>query len=92
MAMSEERRAGLTQDEFNQIAWRDFVDWAAREQGMVDAFNAATGRHYRKLFFSPNDAQLKEDTEAFVRWVTENHWGLDYAPKSYQAAVSVVNC
>jgi hypothetical protein len=88
--MSEERRAGLTQDEFNQIAWRDFLIFAMNEGRMVDAFNRATGRHYQERGASTTDAQLASDTEAFVLWVTENHWGMDYAPLSYQKDHNVV--
>ncbi len=83
--MAEERRAGSTQDEFNQIAWRDFLLFAINEPGMTRAFNAATGRRYRVPGVPPSDVQLAEDTAAFVAWVTEHHWVTEYAPLSYQA-------
>lgn len=84
MADTEERRAGMTHEEFNQIAWRDFLLLASNEQGMLDAFNAETGRHYRARGVSPSDAELAADTEAFVRWVTVHHWGVECAPEKYR--------
>jgi hypothetical protein len=84
MADAQERRGGLTSEEFNQIAWRDFLLWASNEQGFIDAFNAATGRHYRARDVRPTDAELAADTEAFVRWVTVHHWGVEYAPEKYR--------
>jgi hypothetical protein len=76
--------AGLSQDDWNSIGWRDYLMWAMSERRMIDAFNTDTGRHYCERGGNPSDAQLAEDTEAFVLWVTENHWGMDYAPLSYQ--------
>ena len=71
-------------------AWADFVRWAASQPEMIQQFNEDTGRDYRSVktgiesMIDRATGKLKDDTAAFVRWVTENHWGMEYAPQAYR--------
>ena len=67
------------------ITWRDFVVFAFNEPRMISAFNKATGRHYKASGVRPSDAQLADDTAAFVLWVTREYWGMEHAPAAYRA-------
>lgn len=80
----------MTPDEFNQIAWRDFVLWAWSEPQMRAQFTAATGIKIQPAT-SPIDAAIDVATGArdnvmnrFVEWATRNHWGVEHAPAAYQ--------
>ena len=81
----------MTEDDFNAIAWRDFVAFAWGEPGMREAFTAATSMALMPAARSPieamvdiaTDAQAKA-LEAFIEWVTRTHWGIDHAPKAYR--------
>jgi hypothetical protein len=82
----------VTQDDFNALAWRDFVLWAWREPKLRAQFIKATGV---ELDVSPLDAAIDDATGAreervsqFVEWVTREHWGLDQAPASYQQTIA----
>lgn len=71
-------------------AWADFIVWCQKEPETVAAFNAETGREYMKPNTSiermVDEATGKEQDDAFVfaRWVTENHWGMEYAPEAFR--------
>ena len=78
----------------NEIAWRDFVMFAWGQEDAHAAFRGATGRPQRPRRGAPLDAMIdkacgvSEDDEymaAFVRWVTENHWGAEFAPAAMVA-------
>ena len=85
----------MTQDEFNEIAWRDFIFFSWSQEGAHAAFRGATGRPQRsKRGCSPLDAMINnavggaEDDkymEEFVHWVTKNHWGENYAPEKWKS-------
>lgn len=84
----------MTQDEFNTIAWRDFVMWAWTEPKMREQFTATTGLKIPAVT-TPIDAAIDAATGAskslasqFIEWATREHWGLEHAPKAYQAAVT----
>lgn len=80
----------MTREEMQEIAWRDFIIFAASRPKMVAAFNKATGRKYLsperhlKLSFEEAVGKAADDARAFVDWATDNHWGLESAPKAYQ--------
>ena len=87
----------MTQDEFNEIAWRDFIVFSWSQNDAHAAFRGATGRPQRSRHgCSPIDAMIDkavggaEDEkymEEFVRWVTKNHWGESYAPEKMKSAL-----
>lgn len=83
----------MTRDEFMEIAWRDFIMWAASSDDMQAAYTAATGRRMLPAALNAFEAAIDEATgvresEAsdFVLWVTKNHWGMDEAPEKYRLA------
>ncbi len=83
----------MTQDEFNALAWRDFVLWSSKQPEALQAFQNETG-----LSMSPSsglEAAIDAATgarsaiaEEFVKWVTENFWGLEYAPRAYREKIN----
>lgn len=89
----------MTRDEFQEIAWRDFIDFAIREPQMRKQFTDDTGISFPeppknaleamidKATGNDIDARMDAATKAFVRWATEAHWGLDVAPASYRAEI-----
>jgi hypothetical protein len=83
----------MTQDEFNEIAWRDFVLFSWAQEGAHAAFRGATGRPQRSMTKSPLDLLIDKAVGAaeddqymaeFVDWVTKNHWGESYAPEKWK--------
>jgi len=66
----------MTEDEFNAIAWRDFILWAWNNPACRAQFERATGR----IDTSANNDKL----ESFVEWITATHWGIEYAPRAYR--------
>jgi hypothetical protein len=84
----------MTKDEFTQIAWRDFILWAGSTPEMIEAYERATGckmlapaRNALEAMIDKATGAQKESVEAFVLWVTINHWGADEAPASYRNAM-----
>jgi hypothetical protein len=85
----------MTQDEFNEIAWRDFILFSWSQEDAHAAFRGATCRPQRsKRGSSPLGLMIDkavggtEDDkyiEEFVAWVTKNHWGENYAPEKWKA-------
>ena len=80
----------MTQDEFNTIAWRDFVSWAWNEPEMRAQFTKATGLQIQTAR-TPMDEAIDAATGAgeslaarFVEWATREHWGIEHAPEAYQ--------
>lgn len=63
----------MTKEEFQEIAWRDFMVFATGDRSIREEFEQATKQ---KL-----DEHNMED---FVAWVTINHWGLDEAPQKFR--------
>ena len=85
----------MTEDDFNAIAWRDFVAFAWGEPGMREAFTAATGIAIMPAARTPIDAMIDvasgsqaKTMAAFIEWVTRAHWGIDHAPKAYRDALA----
>ena len=81
------------QEEFNEMAWRDFVLFAWSQDEAHAAFRGATGRPQRPQTGSFLNAMIDkacgvtEDDkymEEFIQWVTKNHWGENYAPKKWR--------
>ena len=62
-------------DEFKQIAWASFLNWAVGDPAMVASFIKDTGKN------------LLTDMPAFVEWVTRKHYGLEHAPEAYQRSL-----
>jgi hypothetical protein len=83
----------MTPDEFNQLAWSDFITWAWNEPQMRTQFTAATGIEIERVT-APINAAIDAATGAagardsiaarFVEWATRDHWGVEHAPASYQ--------
>lgn len=52
--------------------------------------NAETGRAYMKpkppieAMIDEATGKAQDDAFAFARWVTENHWGMEYAPEAFR--------
>lgn len=83
----------MTQDEFNTLAWRDFIVYALTEPDLIAAFTAATGLTLPNPVTSPIEKLVDQATRAtertlaaFVDWITENHWGVEYAPTAWRKA------
>jgi hypothetical protein len=84
----------MTKDELMEIAWRDFILWAGSTPEMIEAYEQSTGC---KMLAPPRNAldamidkatgAQKESVEAFVLWVTINHWGAHEAPAAYRKAM-----
>jgi len=85
----------MIEDDFNTLAWRDFIIYASRSREMREAFTQETGI---SLSTGPcSDVEkMRAATvgtpvvvfERFVEWVTVQHWGLEHAPKAYQDALA----
>lgn len=85
----------MTRDEIQEIAWRDFINYAWLEPQMRQAFESTTKlrlhlkptNSLEALIDTATGAQSSIDGEymkAFVAWVTVWHWGLSEAPVAYQ--------
>ena len=79
-------------DALNEIAWHDFILFAWGQDAAHAAFRGATNRPQRSKRMSPLNAMIdkavggEEDEkyfEEFVSWVTENHWGKEFAPAGF---------
>ena len=74
----------------NAYMWLGFIEFAAGEKDFIKAFEAETGESLipgpRNAFEAMIDKATGADhhnvevMKKFVCWVTENHWGLEYAP------------
>lgn len=69
--------------------------FAFKDDELVSQFNVETGRHY-KQGRSPIEAAIDrvtgkdtDDAFTFSRWVTENFFGMEYAPDSSKRNVPV---
>jgi len=84
----------VTQDEFNQIAWYDFMTWAFSDAATRAAFTAATGvllgapRTASEQVIDSATGHSTATLERFIEWATETIWGLEFAPKTYQEALA----
>ena len=84
----------MTKDDFNTIAWRDFLLWAWNEPEMREQFIAKTGVEIRSVT-APINAAIDAATGAskslasqFIEWATCEHWGVEHAPAAYQQALA----
>jgi len=84
----------VTDDELNSIAWRDFVLWSSKQPDALKEFQEETGFSFllpknglEAAIDAATGAQI-ETAEAFVKWVTENFWGLEYAPRAYREKIN----
>ncbi len=87
----------MTGDEFNTLAWRDFVMFAWQQDEMRRAFTASTGVTLPSGSRTPIEAMVDEATgaqadalAAFMRWVTVEHWGLEHAPQTYRDEIEAL--
>ena len=86
----------MDMEQFNEMAWRDFLLFAWGQEDAHAAFRGATGRPQRtskRTGGTPLDALIckavggQEDDAymaEFIDWVTKNHWGANYAPKKWE--------
>jgi hypothetical protein len=84
----------MTLDDFNTIAWRDFLVWAWNEPEMRAQFTAKIGVEIQAIA-APINAAIDAATGAsksvaarFIEWATREHWGLEHAPVAYQKALA----
>jgi hypothetical protein len=84
----------MSLDDFNTIAWRDFILWAWNEPEMRAQFTAKTGLEIQSVT-SPINAAIDAATGAntsvaarFIVWATREHWGVEHAPLAYQKALA----
>jgi hypothetical protein len=84
----------MTPDDFNTIAWRDFLTWAWSEPEMREQFTARTGIEIQSVT-SPINAAIDAATDAseshaarFIEWATREHWGVEHAPAAYRKAIT----
>lgn len=84
----------MSLDEFNAIAWRDFLVWAWNEPEMRAEFTAKTGVEIQSVT-APINAAIDAATGArgsiaarFIEWATCEHWGVDHAPAAYRKAIA----
>jgi hypothetical protein len=84
----------MTPEDFNTIAWRDFLLWAWNEPEMRAQFTAKTGVEIQCVT-SPINAAIDAATGArdsvaaqFIKWATCDHWGLEHAPAAYRKALT----
>lgn len=84
----------MTPDDFNTIAWRDFLLWAWNEPEMRAQFTAKTGVKIQSVT-APINAAIDAATGAtsslasqFIEWATLEHWGIEHAPVAYQKALT----
>lgn len=70
--------------------WAGFVNWAISEEPIRREFEESTG--FPRLSIPKNalEAMIDEATgihddylKTFVRYITENYWGLEYVPDIY---------
>ena len=78
------------QNAIMSAAWADFIMWCEEQPETVAACNAETGRAYMKpkppieAMIDDATSKAQDDAFAFARWVTENHWGMEYAPEAFR--------
>lgn len=78
------------QNPITAAAWVDFIMWCQKQPETVAAFNAETGREYMKpkqpleVMIDEATGKEQDDAFAFARWVTENHWGMEYASEAFR--------
>lgn len=80
----------MTADDFNAIAWHDFLLWAWNEPEMRAQFTAKTGIEIQSVT-APINAAIDVATERhesiaarFIEWATREHWGIEHAPAAYR--------
>ena len=79
----------MTRDEFQDMAWASFIEWALQDADMLAAYKQATGRIAfppppKTAFEAAIDracgVTAEQNAEDFAIWVTAWHWGWDEAP------------
>ena len=90
---SPEEDPPTTTDDFNALAWRDFIVWAWNEPEMRAQFTAKTGVEVsagRALIDAAIDAATgarRSVVVQFVEWATREHWGVEQTPAAYRAVL-----
>lgn len=81
------------QEEFNEMALRDFILFAWSQDEAHAAFRGATGRPQQPKTGSFLDAMIDKACgvevndkyiEEFIEWVTKTHWGENFAPEKWR--------
>lgn len=80
----------MTREDFQAVAWSDFLRYAISDKDLLNAFTQDTGRQLSTAT-SRLDAMIDEatgkdadDMMAFVIWATETLWGWDESPASFR--------
>jgi hypothetical protein len=85
----------VTQDDFNDVAWRDFIYWAISQVSLMEQFCRETGKQMpsadpsvRRLERMIDEAVGRDDEGewlvGFVDWATNTIWGAEYAPQAWR--------
>ncbi len=79
----------MSEDEFNTIAWRDFIVYAWHDKSLRRAFTKSTGVSLDAVKSTSLSDYIVGGTpttglSAFVDWVTINHWGVESAPQKWR--------
>lgn len=79
-------------EEFNNIAWRDFIIWAWQDDEVRAHFEHDTGTKFPGE--TPIDALIDDATDysgtiahRFVFWATKELWGIEEAPEKVRLAI-----
>ena len=82
----------MTQDDFNTLAWRDFIVWAWKDPDMRAQFTKQTGVQIQSKRTAINavidNGVGKSVPLRFIEWATREHWGIESAPLAYQKAIA----
>lgn len=89
------RAVVLSEDDFQTLAWRDFILFAWDSPEMRAAFEKSTKLKLLNPPVSPLEAMIDKATgasedvasvyvQSFIAWVTVWHWGLEEAPAAYR--------
>ena len=84
-------------DLFMDSAWRDFVNFAWQDDEIIAQFYRETGTSFVKpglpieQMIDDATGKTADDIKAFVFWVTERHWGLEYAPEKLRREIELAN-
>lgn len=91
----------LTEDEFNALAWRDFVLYAFASADIRAEFTKVTGTSLPAVHGNRAPIEWLIDTATsnhapdiraalveFIEWVTIAQWGIEQAPKAFRDAIA----
>ena len=84
----------MTEDDFNAIAWSDFIIWAWNKSELREQFTKKTGLSFQPprtsidVILDAATGYKKDVAFQFIEWATREHWGIESAPAAYQKALA----